>query len=276
MCVAIYSPIGVNIPKESYLRNSFLNNPDGAGFAFNLNNHVVIRKGFMEFDDFYKAIHEADKQYDLAKRGVLIHFRIATHGGVNPGLCHPFPISGSEKQLKASETNCSYAIVHNGIINLFADEARRFKDMSDTAIFVKNVLLPLSKNKKWFTNKANIDLIESTAKSKIAILDGQGRINSTSGFIKDDDGNYYSNASYKSYEPIPKLPFEPYRYLLDYGREDKKSKENANNRPINYNEDYLEMLKEIAFYQGFDREDIDSMLEAGYTLEEIEDLLYEY
>ena len=52
MCIAIAKPIGVEIPNDDILTNCFNNNPDGAGFAFNHNNEVVIRKGYMKLKDF--------------------------------------------------------------------------------------------------------------------------------------------------------------------------------------------------------------------------------
>ena len=44
MCIAIGKPIGVDVPNDEILTNCFNNNPDGAGFAFNYNNEVVIKK----------------------------------------------------------------------------------------------------------------------------------------------------------------------------------------------------------------------------------------
>ena len=102
MCIAIYSLKGTDIPSEDILKTCFLNNPDGAGFAFNKGGKVHIVKGFMDYKGFMAAFKKYDAEFGFKQRGVLIHFRIATHGGVNVGCCHPFPISPNEKQLKKS------------------------------------------------------------------------------------------------------------------------------------------------------------------------------
>ena len=196
MCIAIAKPMGVDVPNDDILTNCFNNNPDGAGFAFNHNNEVVIRKGYMKLKDFLDAFHKYNEKFDFKNRGVLIHTRITTHGGTNPQMCHPFPINSDEGALKKIEYASPFAVVHNGIISLTSAEATRKKDMSDTAIFVQKYLTKIAKNKKWFGNKANIELIEELIDSKMAILNGSGKIAMTSGFT-EDNGVFYSNSSYK-------------------------------------------------------------------------------
>ena len=196
MCIAIAKPMGVEVPTDDILTNCFNNNPDGAGFAFNHNNEVIIRKGYMKLKDFLEAFHKYDKKFDFKNRGVLIHTRITTHGGTNPQMCHPFPINSDEGALKKIEYASPYAVIHNGIISLTSSEATKKKDMSDTAIFVQKYLTKIAKNKKWFGNKANIELIEELIDSKMAILNGSGKIIMTSGFT-EENGVFYSNSSYK-------------------------------------------------------------------------------
>lgn len=196
MCIAIAKPIGVDIPNDDILTNCFHNNPDGAGFAFNHNNEVIIRKGYMTLKDFLDAFHKYNEKFDFKNRGVLIHTRITTHGGTNPQMCHPFPINSDEGALKKIEYASPYAVIHNGIISLTSSEASKKKDMSDTAIFVQKYLTKIASNKKWFSCKSNIDLIEELIDSKMAILNSNGKIIMTSGFT-EDKGIFYSNSSYK-------------------------------------------------------------------------------
>lgn len=196
MCIAIAKPMGVDIPTDDILTNCFNNNPDGAGFAFNHNNEVIIRKGYMKLKDFLDAFHKYNEKFDFKNRGVLIHTRITTHGGTNPQMCHPFPINSDEGALKKIEYVSPFAVIHNGIISLTSADATKKKDMSDTAIFVQKYLTKIAKNKKWFGNKANIELIEELIDSKMAILNGSGKIIMTSGFT-EDNGIFYSNSSYK-------------------------------------------------------------------------------
>lgn len=205
MCIGIYSLKGNEIPNDDILRTCFRNNSDGAGFAFNTdNNQVQIVKGFMDFESFITALHKYDEKYCFKNRGVLLHFRITTHGGTNPSNCHPFPISNNPKHLKKTRFISNYACVHNGIIDLTAD---RKSELSDTMLFIKDYLSKISSNRGWFFNPKNIELIEKLIDSKMAILNGKGEIISTSGFHKEEDGNFYSNTSYKT----------SYYSLYDYG-----------------------------------------------------------
>lgn len=196
MCIAIFSPLGTKIPSDVFLKNSWLNNPDGGGFAFNLNGRVRIQKGYMHFHEFVNALHEADEKYDLTKRGVLIHARIATHGGVTPECCHPFPLVGDLGMMKKLKSTCDYAVVHNGIISLTSSLANKNSGASDTMLFIDKYMSKIASNKAWFNNSTNMELIYDLADSKIAVLDGNGNIKSTPGFTKGPDGNYYSNTSY--------------------------------------------------------------------------------
>ena len=213
MCIAIYSPIGVDIPCEDNLKNSWEHNPHGAGFAYNERGHVQIEKGFMTWDAFKKALEKANRNNALKNKGVLIHFRIQTHGGVNPECCHPFPIIADEAALKKRSIKTNYAVIHNGIISLTSSEAYRREKMSDTMVFIEKYLTKIATNKKWFNNRPNFELIGDLIDSKMAILNGDGVIHSTSGFTKDADGNWYSNSTYKE----PRVKYTAYNYDYDYG-----------------------------------------------------------
>lgn len=198
MCIAIYSPIGNDLPCWEYLENSFDNNPDGAGFAYNTDQgNVQIEKGFMTWKAFKKAIEKSNKKNDLKNRGVLIHFRITTHGGTNQECCHPFPLVADEAAMKKTNIRTNYAVIHNGIISLTSNEAHLRQKMSDTMVFIEKYLSKIATNKKWFNNKSNFELIGDLIDSKMAILNGYGEIHATDGFVKDKDGNYYSNTTYK-------------------------------------------------------------------------------
>lgn len=211
MCIAVCKPIGVEMPSENILRNMFLNNGDGGGFAFNYGGAVKIKKGFMDIESFISAIKECDKKYNFKDKGVLIHTRIATHGGTSPAMCHPFPIVDDEGALKKIEYSSPYAVIHNGIISLTSAEATQKKSLSDTAVFVEKYLTKIATNKNWLKNIANIELIESLIDSKMAVLDATGNIVKTSGFT-EDNGVFYSNSSYSdNYQKImPPYYFDRY------------------------------------------------------------------
>ena len=143
---------------------------------------VTLVKGFMNFESFISAFKKYDTKYSFKDRGVLIHFRIATHGGVNVGCCHPFPISSNEKQLKKSLLVSDYAVIHNGIIFLTAEKKN---SLSDTMLFIKNYLTKISSNRGWFYNKKNTELIYELIDSKMAVLNGKGDITALAELIEN-------------------------------------------------------------------------------------------
>ncbi|MDO4736936.1 MAG: hypothetical protein Q4B21_07990, partial [Bacteroidia bacterium] len=60
----------------------------------------------------------------------------------------------------------------------------------------------------------------------------------------------------------------------DYGSFSSISLDNGETTSIR--NEYLESLKSIASYQGYSPEDIDELITAGFTLDEIEDYIYEF
>jgi len=129
MCVAIYKPAGVPTPKLEILKQCWEANPDGAGFALLTGDEkhaIEIHKGFMTWEAFATAFqqhHLADFAGDL-----LLHFRIATHGGVSPGNTHPFSITPDVKILQQTSVLTNYALIHNGILPV----APKVAGISDT------------------------------------------------------------------------------------------------------------------------------------------------
>ena len=68
------------MPKKSFLKDCFKNNPHGAGFMTIENEKVSIYKGFETFKDFYTKVEQFNKK-TLKALPVIFHFRYATHGG---------------------------------------------------------------------------------------------------------------------------------------------------------------------------------------------------
>lgn len=198
MCIAVFSPIGSKCPDMETLRTCFENNPDGGGYAFNDNGMVIIKKGFLDWNSFWESFSKDEKYYNFTSRGVLIHTRIKTHGRKCAELCHPFPIDiEDDGAMRKTYYVGNYAAIHNGIISLTSSEAYREPNSSDTLVFCRDYMPKIAGNKAWFKRKCNISLIEKLIGSKMAILNGRGEIIHTSGFT-EDNGNWYSNTSYKT------------------------------------------------------------------------------
>lgn len=183
------------MPEPMTILNCFDNNDDGAGFMYRqADGKVRIEKGFMSYRKLMDAIEEIP--YDLKTIDLAMHFRLATQGSVCAENCHPFPISSARKDLRATSITSHAGLVHNGIIH-FCDKAKvkgkDHKDMSDTQIFIKNVLsqLPI----KQLRNQAMAELILEATSSKFMIMTRDDNL-LIGGFI-EDNGVYYSNRTYK-------------------------------------------------------------------------------
>lgn len=193
MCIIAYKPEGVNFPTESTLRTCFNNNPDGAGFMYPENGQVHIRKGFMNFNDFNKAISSIRNRSDLP---VVMHFRISTHAGVVPEMTQPFPVSSKTNKLRKIDTYSNIGVAHNGIIQMTRDA----KNISDTALFIKRYMSYLITDSKYYEDYRTSNIIETLIGSKMAILSNDGHVEILgSGWVSEKDGMMYSNDSYEEY-----------------------------------------------------------------------------
>lgn len=194
MCIIVYKPINEKIPTRDRLKTCFNNNDDGAGYMFADHNNVIIKKGFKTFDDFYKQLKSDVKKYDLKNKALILHFRIGTSGGLDANKTHPFILTNKSKlinKFNGDAITCNAAVVHNGVLNDYV-----YGGLSDTQNFIKDFLYDV-----YYSNlKDNIKnkIIKSELNtSKLIILNANGSVNKYGDFIKDADGVYYSNASYK-------------------------------------------------------------------------------
>lgn len=192
MCIIVSKQIGVEMPSVETLKECFLSNPDGAGFMYANGKVVKIRKGFMDFASFMNAL---DKEIPEEKRkdtAIVMHFRIATSGKVQPACCHPFPVSDEKEKLQATEMDSRWGIAHNGVIN----GRTTYDGWSDTMDFVADVVAPLSRMHPSFMYSDDArDLLAGACMSKLAIMDNAGDIMLV-GHFEEADGVNYSNTSY--------------------------------------------------------------------------------
>lgn len=195
MCIIAIKPAGVKTPATKTIENMWYNNSDGAGFMYSRGGSVHIEKGFMALGDLKAALNRLEKNIDVASTPMILHFRITTHGGTSAGNCHPFPVTEKLPLLQMTKSKAPLAIAHNGIIDIKPSK----KDISDTMEYVISQLAPLYQLKKdFYRQPAGKKLIYNFTKSKMAFLDGAGRIETVGDFITDKDGILYSNASYKA------------------------------------------------------------------------------
>ena len=178
MCIIIVVPLGEKLPEKSILKNCFDNNKDGIGFMYRLKNKIRIKKGYFNFDSFYKAVQ------NIKNSEIIIHFRYATHGKINSGNCHPFPLSSDVKDLVNTRIDCQIGICHNGIISGAKIDDK--EKLSDTMVFIRDL---------------DIESVKEISQ-KVTISDGKFIIMTQFktymiGEFHYDNGIYYSNKGYQ-------------------------------------------------------------------------------
>ena len=149
----------------------------------------------MEFDEFASTLKALG---DVTNTGLVIHFRITTHGGTRPECCHPFPLTDDDAALRALDICAPLGVAHNGIITGMDTDAKT----SDTMAYIRDVLTPLQRMAgDLLASDDAMTVVESTVGSKLAFLEPDGAITTVGDFI-EDSGVFYSNASFK---PAPRI-----------------------------------------------------------------------
>jgi hypothetical protein len=110
MCIIAVKKAGIEMPDSKVMDEMFWNNNDGAGFMFVSDGMVHIRKGYMKFLDFEKAITEVDEEIGLKDKPLIMHFRIGTHGKNVPENTHPFPVSENLHALQKTRLRTDWAL----------------------------------------------------------------------------------------------------------------------------------------------------------------------
>lgn len=192
MCVIIVKNKGVNMPKKTVMERCWNSNIDGAGFSVSQNDKILIKKGFMKFEDFYNAVSQYGK-----KDAMVIHFRRTTQGGVNPGLTHPFPLDKNAHNMRALTLETSCAISHNGDIPMTGTPAIRksYPDNSDTEIFVRDYATRLFEKHADLRDPVKLQILAALIgnESKMAIHTPEGI--QVVGWFNEKEGAYFSNFS---------------------------------------------------------------------------------
>lgn len=192
MCIIAAKPVGIDMPSDDIIANMWYGNSDGAGFMWAEKGLVHIRKGFMTYDDFLRALDDFRLSHDERMTALVMHFRITTHGGTKPANCHPFPIADSVGLLSKLDTKCELGVAHNGIINI---EPR--KGISDTMEYIISQLAPLHRAvPEFYRDKNLVQMVRNATGSRLAFLNGRGEIYTIGDFI-EDKGIKYSNSSFK-------------------------------------------------------------------------------
>lgn len=209
MCIAIVKPMGTELPTKELLKRCWDNNPDGAGLMYNDGNNVIIHKGFTKFKGFYKYLKALDKTEDLKDKDLVLHFRIATSGGVNRECTHPFPITKDISDMKKLDNVCEYGFAHNGIIDGYGS-----KDFSDTMEYVSTII---SNIHDLDNSESLINALAYEHASRFVVLT-KDNFELGGSWVLDNDC-YFSNSTYKwSYysKATPSYKWSSYDDLEEY------------------------------------------------------------
>jgi hypothetical protein len=204
MCIAIAKPSNVALPNLDLLKNCFLANPEGAGYAFCSHGSVIIRKGFMTWKDFVKEYEDFNLE-QMKQCAMLFHFRIGTHGlKYNPKHTHPFALTDDYTTMEQLYVKTKAAVIHNGMLtdygtSTYGKKDPELREVSDTMEFIKEVLSPLEQLSDWYKNKIIEKLFVSALGSynKVAILRSDNTIQMEGAFV-EDKGVFYSNRGFES------------------------------------------------------------------------------
>jgi hypothetical protein len=190
MCIIAVKPKGVGMPTKKHLKNCWDNNSDGAGWMWHdpKEGEVVVDKGYMTWDAFWKAVCRANF---TKKDTVVFHFRYATAGLTCAGNTHPFPLSHDEDDLQALTFRCPIAMVHNGIFG------KGEGHLSDTMVIVRDMFSDPVVRDNMGSLVMQTLIEEYVHGSKLAFLDGKGSITMFGGAWENAKGVRFSNGDYK-------------------------------------------------------------------------------
>lgn len=200
MCIILTIDANTRPAKSEFralLETCWQNNPDGAGFMYSQGGKVHGYKGFMQPGELFDALRAVPVSCPL-----VVHFRIATSGGVNAECTHPYPVTNSISRLHSLKWTAPAGIAHNGVIyGMFTDNER---GISDTAFYTKTIVSTVkrtvctrSETLATSTRAARI-LTETCEGSRLAILDRDGNVKRIGKWDKVQTGVYASNASYRA------------------------------------------------------------------------------
>lgn len=195
MCIIVVKKDGVKMPSNNKFKTCFNANKDGAGYMFATNGKVHIVKGLMSFNAFKNSLNNTRKKYgdDIP---YVFHFRISTQGGVNKELCHPYPLTDDMEAMKKLNNITNIGVAHNGIISLTSSWGET--SYNDTMLFIADYLSELVKNRNDLIKFRTL-IQRLTIGNRLALLFDDGNIELTgSGWI-EEDGIFYSNTSYQTY-----------------------------------------------------------------------------
>lgn len=181
MCVIVVKPKDKRMSEE-LIRACWDSNPDGAGVSYVNKGNVIIDKGIMTVDELIKKINK------LQNKKLVVHFRYATHGLVDEGNTHPFPVSHFHEELRKKKIRTSVAVHHNGVIRGVKND----KVLSDSQVFIRDVLTMFS-DEDLKIGRADKKMLDTGC--KFAIMFNDGTVDTVGSWFSKD-GFQFSNMNW--------------------------------------------------------------------------------
>jgi len=183
MCVAIVVPNGAENPGHDEMLDAQYVNSDGLGMAWVNKGKVEYEKG-LSITACEHLMHQVKKPY-------ILHFRLATAGGNDMTMCHPFPVDHTATpKLKGKAT---MVLFHNGhveawkemLLNLIISRRMRMLegDVSDSRVCAV------------FAKKVGCDGLNLIEHNRFATLNNKGEVN-LYGNWERKNGRIYSNTNH--------------------------------------------------------------------------------
>lgn len=200
MCIIVAKEKNVGLPTYNQLLNCFEYNNDGAGFMYVKNGKVIIDKGYMTWNKFYKRYKKLCRKFNnFENQSLIMHFRIGTSSGNTPQNTHPYPISNKVEDLHKLYVKTDLGMVHNGIIHDYTP-TDKFTNTNDTQEFILKYVSTLYNHyPKFYKNKYIMNGLSDITNSKLAFMDTTGYIYYVGDFI-DEKGIKFSNSTYQDWE----------------------------------------------------------------------------
>ena len=246
MCIAILNKS--NQLSRKTLKNCWDSNDDGGGIMFVRDGVLNVFKqpntSPTDFDALYLAYATAFRHRDK-HTPIVLHFRIATHG-MTPDFLHPFLVTDT------------LGFVHNGILAGLGTH-----EYSDTA-FLRDMLrelpTPMTGNVQGLVGPQIMLMMLHKfigAGNKLIFLDNTGDfeiINEEAGIW--DDGNWFSNSSYKERGVRYYGSYAMYDYDKPWadGAYGAKPTAKVSSKSQAYYDD-LDLLEEDEWNKSFDAQD---------------------
>jgi hypothetical protein len=144
----VYKPGNLELPSKENLEKMAKANDDGQGFMVPVEG-VVIGKKFSTLEKMWDVLRKVPKKYPL-----VIHFRLATHGGKSMEYAQPFPFPIEDVEELFQETwTAPVGIAHNGILTGFGDSM--YGDQYRSATYLKDGVVKVwdEASRKWVDPK---------------------------------------------------------------------------------------------------------------------------